>query len=138
AHDSSELAALEALAERGAANGVEGLSLVDRPFITAREPAVNVVAALWSAETGIVNAEALVKALLESAADVGVVFLPATRLVGANRDVDGMRLTTARETIHARIVVNAAGLYADDVSALLGGEAFTIYPVRGEYAEFVS
>jgi L-2-hydroxyglutarate oxidase LhgO len=137
AHDASQIAALEALAARGVSNGVEGLLLVDRPFITAREPAVNGVAALWSPDTGIVSAEELVKALLKSAADVGVAFLPSTELVGVDRDVDGMRLATQRETIHARVMVNAAGLYADDVSALAGGEAFRIHPVRGEYAELV-
>ena len=137
AHDASEISGLEALAKRGAVNGVEGLLLVDRSFIAAREPAVNGVAALWSEETGILNAEELVKALLESATDAGVAFLPATRLVGAERVVDGMRLATEREQIHARVVVNAAGLYADDVSTLLGGELFTIYPARGEYAELV-
>jgi L-2-hydroxyglutarate oxidase LhgO len=137
AHDDSELHQLEALKARGDANGVKGLALVDRAFIDAREPAVSAVAALWSPDSGVVEAESLVRTLLRTAIDAGVMFLPGTRLVGADREADGIVLRTEREAIHAGIVVNAAGLYADAVSTLLGGEAFTIYPCRGEYAELV-
>src|SRR5438093_944840 len=135
AHDEGERQQLEALKARGDANGVEGLEIVDREFIAEREPAVDAPVALWSPETGIVNAEELVKALLRSATDAGAIFLPGTKLVGADRQSDGMVLRTEREQIHARVVVNAAGLYADDVSRMLGGESFTIYPCRGEYVE---
>ncbi|OLB62447.1 MAG: hypothetical protein AUI11_05515 [Acidobacteria bacterium 13_2_20CM_2_66_4] len=135
AHDEGERQQLEALKARGDANGVEGLEIVDREFIVEREPAVDAPVALWSPETGIVNAEELAKALLRSATDAGAIFLPGTKLVGADRQSDGMVLRTEREQIHARVVVNAAGLYADDVSRMLGGETFTIYPCRGEYVE---
>src|SRR5205814_7162665 len=89
-------------------------------------------------DSGIVNAEEYVKALLGTGADAGVIFLPGTKVVGADRRGDGIVLTTERETILATVVVNAAGLYADEVSRLLGGEAFTIYPCRGEYAELTA
>jgi L-2-hydroxyglutarate oxidase LhgO len=137
AQDDRETAVLESLLRKGLDNEVEGLTLVDRTFMTGREPNVSGVAALWSPESGIVNAEELVKALLRSGTDEGVIYLPGTRVLGADTVPDGIILRTERESIHARTVVNAAGLYADDISRLLGGEAFTIYPCRGEYVEIV-
>jgi len=137
AHDAAGTAALDALRRRGTENGVDGLEIVDEDFIAAREPAVSAAAALWSPQSGIVDAEALVKALLRTAVDAGAIFLAGSPLVAADRNAGGMRLRTAHEDILARIVVNAAGLYADDVSALLGGERFTIHPCRGEYVELV-
>jgi L-2-hydroxyglutarate oxidase LhgO len=131
----SEAAALETLRARGAANGIEGLEIVDRAFIARREPAIKAVAALFSPVTGIVEAEGLVRALLQSARAGGAIFLPGTPLVGADQTAGGIVVRTEHETIAARQVVNAAGLYADDVSRLIGGERFTIYPCRGEYAE---
>ena len=131
----SEVAALETLRARGTANGVEGLELVDRAFIARREPAIAAVAALFSPATGIVEAEGLIRALLQSAQSAGAIFLPGTPIVGAEPMAGGILVRTEHETIAARQVVNAAGLYADDVSRLVGGERFTIYPCRGEYAE---
>ena len=131
----NETAELERLLERGHGNGVEQLELVDRAFVARREPAVACVAALYSPDTGIVDAEELVKALLRTAQQVGAIFLPGTKLISADAGRDGITLRTERETILARQVVNAAGLYADEVSRALDGETFTIYPVRGEYAE---
>jgi L-2-hydroxyglutarate oxidase LhgO len=137
AHDDSELQALQSLYAKGVANGVEDLRIVDRAFMVAREPNISGTAAIWSPVTGIVNAEELVKALLRTGADAGVAFLPGTRLLGADPRADGIVVRTEREAILARTVVNAGGLYADEVSRVLGGEAFTIYPCRGEYVDIV-
>jgi L-2-hydroxyglutarate oxidase LhgO len=137
ANDENERSSLEALHARGLTNGVEGLRMVDAAFVAAREPQVSAIAALYSPESGIVDAEALVRALLRTGEAAGVIFLPGTRLLEASVSNGGVELRTERETIVASQVVNAAGLYADEVSRIVGGERFTIYPCRGEYAEFI-
>src|SRR5438552_10575327 len=73
AHDDSELNELERLRANASANGLEDLEIVDRAFMTMREPAVSGIAALWSPASGIVNAEELVKALLRTGADEGFI-----------------------------------------------------------------
>ena len=135
AENSDEVPVIESIAMRACANGVEGVEIVGRRFIEAREPEIAAVAALWSPATGRVEPEALVAALLRIVQAHGAVVLPGTRVIGGSPTRDGFELRTEHEVITARVVVNAAGLHADELSAVLDGEPFTIFPCRGEYAE---
>jgi glycerol-3-phosphate dehydrogenase len=138
AGESGILAPLEALARNGAANGVEGLRVVDGAFVHSREPHVRRGPALWSPATGRLDASGLVAALRRRAEANGAMIVTASEVVAAERaPANRLVLRTAREAIAATVVVNAAGLFADDVSTMLGGESFRIYPCRGEYAQLV-
>ena len=134
AGSSAQIPALEALAARATQNGVKA-ELVDGSTLKAHEPHVAGVAALWSPTSGRIGPEAFVRTLGRLAEAAGVAILRAAPLVGARPAGDRVEVTTPHESILAGVVVNAAGLYADDVSRMLGGEAFTIHPARGEYAE---
>ena len=134
AHD-GEIPQLEALRARGIANGVTSLEMVGPDFMRRREPHIRAVAAVWSPDTGIVEAEALITALSRLCRERDVAMVVGTTVIGAAPMNGGVELATPHERIVAGTVVNAAGLYADEVSAMLGGRHFRINPCRGEYAE---
>ena len=134
AADEHEIEALHKLHGVATRNGVTVVD-ADAAFIRAREPNVRAVAALWSPDTGIVEAEALVKTLEHLCKQQDVAIVVGSPLAGAEPRGDGIEIVTPHESFVAQTVVNAAGLYADEVSARLGASKFTIYPCRGEYAE---
>ncbi len=135
AADDDEIDVLQGLLRKAHDNGVTSVVEVDVDFARRREPHVHAVAALWSPDTGIVEAEALVRTLAHLCKERDVAIVVGTALVAAEPAADGVVLVTPHERFVARTVVNAAGLYADAVSHHLGASRFTIYPCRGEYAE---
>ena len=137
ARSEAEVPALERLKRLGDDNGVEGLAIVDRAFIADREPHIRARTALYSPNTGVLEAEGLIRALARLCADHDAIVLPGTPLIGVDEKDGALDVRTPSETIRTRVLVNAAGLFADEVSNIAGGETFTIYPWRGEYAELV-
>jgi len=138
-----EEADLLALKKKGEANGVPELRILDAAGIREREPHVCGFAALDVPSTGICSSEELVHAFARVAENQGANLLSHAKvesLVPRDSVVRvGLRIgdedAAESESIEARCVINAAGLYADEVARLLGPRSWKIYPVRGEYCE---
>ena len=136
---SEEVSALEALFKNATANGVDGLRMVDRARIRKREPYVEGFQAIEVPSTGIVGSEELVKAYARIAADQGAHIVTHARVECLEPRRDGVRVVSTAGEIETKCLVNSAGLFADEVAAMLGSSMarHKIYPVRGEYCELV-
>ncbi len=132
-----EEAQLGPLVERGRANGLDGLRIVDRSAIRAREPHIEGRAAIEVLSTGIVSSEDLVKAYARAASERGANLVTHARVERLEAVGDRVRVRSAAGEIEARCLVNCAGLFSDEVAAMLGNARYRIYPVRGEYCEVV-
>ena len=139
ASSAAEEKELRALMENGRANGVEGLRIIDRAGIRAREPHVDGFCALEVPSAGILSSEDYVKTYARLAAAGGAHILNHARVGRLEALTDTIRVTSDAGEIETRCLVNSAGLFADDVAAMLGSSMarHKIYPVRGEYCELV-
>lgn len=131
--------ALEELFEKGKTNGVSHLRIIGKDELHALEPNLspNARAALDAPTGGLVCPYEMVIALAENASQNGVKF----RLNALVTDIEvqedsSLLIKTSNGNIRAKYVINAAGLFADEISKMAGAEEYTITPRKGEYLIF--
>jgi L-2-hydroxyglutarate oxidase len=130
----AELPRLQALFERGTANGVQGLALLDRDQLREIEPHAAAIRAIHSPTTSIVDYGEVAQALARELRMQGAVIRTGAGVSRIRRTDGGFDLSTASGPVEARRLVNCAGLYSDVVARLAGARpGVRIIPFRGEY-----
>jgi L-2-hydroxyglutarate oxidase LhgO len=137
-----ERATLERLHDLGRANGAGALELVEGSRVRELEPRVRALAGLWSPESGIVDAHALVSSYQAEAESHGAALVRRTLVLGLERRRELWRVATRgaggeRFDLEAPFVINAAGLESDHIAELAGLDTealgYRLHPCKGDY-----
>lgn len=129
---------LDGLMKNGIKNGVPSLSLLSKDEVLALEPLLSpdVKGALYAKTAAITCPYSLTIAAAEIAVINGAEFKLNRNVCGIKRQNGYFSIQTKNETFFTKMVVNAAGIYADEISALAGAESYRILPRKGEYLLF--
>jgi L-2-hydroxyglutarate oxidase LhgO len=129
----AELPRLQTLYERGVANGVP-VEMIEPARLRELEPHARALRAIHSPSTGIVDYREVAAAIAGELEASGVVIQTGARVTAIARTGEGVEVATEHRTLHARRLVNCAGLYSDTVARLAGARPdVQIIPFRGEY-----
>lgn len=138
--EDAEIAGLEAIRAKAAANGVGDLKRLEAAEARALEPELRCRAALFSPSSGIVDSHGLMLALQGDAEDKGAAIAFGSPVTGGEARRDGIVLEVGGETevrVLARTVINCAGLDAQRLArSIRGARADAIPPLhcgKGSY-----
>jgi len=136
-----EIPRLEQSQNQAIANGVEDLVDLDQRQIRKLEPGLKGTAALFSPSSGIIDSHGFMKSLLGIAKQNNTMFAPLSPFEGAESIPDGWKIYIGgREpiSIKTRAVINAAGLYAIELSKKVFPERDipTLHPTKGSYIRY--
>ena len=125
---------LLAMIERGRANGVSGMELIDRARMDEIDPSAGGNFAIYCPASGILDPFIYTIALAENAVKNGAEYHLCTEVTGCEVLPDGRHLLhTGRGDFACRWVINSAGLHSAEISGMLGIPGYVIQPVKGEY-----
>ncbi len=133
-----DLPRLQHLKAQGEANGVRELRIIGKEELTELAGYDAGAGALWSGMTGIFDPFQYTVALAEAAVDLGTEYFFGRQAFSIQQRscflVSAKNLANGKEEAYkAEILINSAGLYADEVCRMAGIDDYTIYPCRGEY-----
>ena len=134
AFDDDDLRTLSELEEQGRAKGVTGLERWDAERVRREEPALShdIVGALHAPSAGVVNPYEACFSLAENAVQNGVQLALDQAVLGIDVRDDGFEVRTERGTYEGRYLVNAAGLFADEIARMVGIDDLEIRARTGE------
>jgi L-2-hydroxyglutarate oxidase len=134
AADESEIPRLNALAERGAANGLEGLRRLGQAEMREIEPQVGGVAALRVPQEGIVDYRRVCEALAAKLAARGTRVVTSARVARLRPAGAGWVAETGAGEFEGDFLINCGGLHSDRIAEMAGERRdVRIVPFRGEY-----
>ena len=127
--------AIEELYARGVKNEVEGLEILDFEATKEKEPNIssNVTCALWAPTGAIVCPYELAIASIGNAMDNGAELKLNFCVSDIEKTADGYIVKSENDSVEAKWVINAAGVYADKIAKMVGDDSFNIHPRKGEY-----
>ncbi len=131
-----ELDGLKTLYERGVKNGVKGLKILSKEEALEMEPNLsdNVEGALFAPTGGIICPFELTIAMAENANVNGVEFRFNTEVEDVKKGEDGLwHLRTNNGEYVTRMVINAAGVHADEIHNMVSSDKMHIIERRGDY-----
>lgn len=133
--DESLRGGIEELYNRGIANGVPGMKILEADEVRELEPNISddVVCALYASTAGIICPFRLNIALAECANQNGVEFKFDTKVTGIESLSSGYKLNTSNGRFYASVVINAAGCHSDEIHNLVSSKKYHITPRRGDY-----
>jgi (S)-2-hydroxyglutarate dehydrogenase len=138
ATSAQELPRLQGLLERGQANGIGGLKLLDKAQVREIEPHCGGVGWLHVPGTGITDYVAVCQKYAELIGGQGGTVRTGTEVTGIVRNNGETVIETSHGSLATKYVINCAGLHSDRVSRLAGEKTeVTIVPFRGEYYDLV-
>jgi glycerol-3-phosphate dehydrogenase len=133
ARDEGELKVLENLRKRGEENGVENLQLLDGDAVRRMEPNVTkkVTGAIYDPSAAMLP-PSLTIAIGDHVRENGVEIFTETMVINITKKKrhDPFLVETSKGEIHAHFVVNASGIFSDEISAMVGVNHFKIIPER--------
>ncbi len=135
ATDASELPRLETLFDRGTANGVPDLELVDQARLKEIEPHAAGLRAIYSPRTAIADFPAVAERLAELFQAAGGEVRLGVRVEGMKATGSGVTVSTDHGPLETRYVITCAGVQADRIARQAGADVsdVRIVPFRGEY-----
>jgi len=127
---------LKLLYDRGIKNGIPGIKILEKEEVFEMEPNVSkeVVAALYAPTAGVTGPWEVTIKMLENAAINGVDIETDAKVENVEKIENGYKITLddGRE-YETKVVVNAAGLYADEINNMVSSKKIKITPRAGEY-----